>query len=217
MRSYRHILLAFAAVTVFASGASAAKPKPAPARAATAGTEVATFAGGCFWTMENDFEGVPGVKSVTSGYTGGTMKNPSYEDVNSGRTGHYESIEVVFDPAKVTYAQLVDRFWHAIDPTQTDGMVCDIGAEYRSMIFTHDARQLQLATESKARLEKSGILSAPVATKIVPATAFYPAEEYHQDFAKRNPAHYAAYREGCGRDRRTFQLFGKAQTLPMPH
>lgn len=218
-RTFRFLpVLAVALLT--AAVALAASPKAPKATmsakmALPAHTETATFAGGCFWSMETDFENFPGVLSVTSGYTGGTKKNPTYEDVGSKTTGHYESVDVLYDPAKVTYAQLLERFWHGIDPTQADGQLYDVGPEYRTAIFYHDAAQQKLALDSKARIEKSGMLRAPVATQILPATVFYAAEDYHQDFAQKNRAYYHQYRQGSGRDQRTLELWGKTQTLPI--
>jgi len=201
-----------------ASCADARSPAPSkatPAASAPAGpTEIATFAGGCFWSVENAFEGVPGVRSVVSGYTGGHLANPRYEDVGSGTTGHAESVEIRFDPRRVTYAQLLDRYWHFIDPMQEDGQICDHGDEYRTAIFWHDDRQRQLAEASKKRIAATSGFKRPIVTEIVPATPFYPAEDYHQDFAKKNPLRYNAYRMGCGRDRRLDELWGKAAVHP---
>jgi peptide-methionine (S)-S-oxide reductase len=186
------------AVATLALAAEARKPKPVLARA--------TFAGGCFWCMEPPFEKIPGVASVTSGYTGGEKVDPTYEEVSAGRTGHAEAVEVLYDPAKVTYSQLLDVFWHNIDPTQADGQFCDHGRQYRTAIYTHDAEQKRLAEESRQQVMAK--LQKPVVTEIVPAARFYPAEEYHQDFYKRNPVRYYTYRAGCGRDRRLKQLWG---------
>lgn len=197
-----------------ASAACASSDKTAATAKAGRSTEIATFAGGCFWSVENAFEGVPGVRSVVSGYTGGHLANPRYEDVGSGRSGHAEAVEIRFDPARVTYAQLLDRFWHFIDPTQVDGQICDHGDEYRTAIFWHDEKQRQLAEASKQRMEATRGLPGPIVTGIVKASAFYPAEAYHQDFAKKNPVRYAAYRMGCGRDRRLDELWGKAAVHP---
>lgn len=183
-----------------AGGARAGAPAPKPVLAR------ATFAGGCFWCMEPPFEKIPGVSSVTSGYTGGEKANPTYEEVSSGGTGHAESVEIQYDPAKVTYAQLLDVFWHNIDPTQADGQFCDHGRQYRTAIYYHDAEQQRLAEESKRQVMAK--LQRPVVTEIVAASRFYPAEEYHQDFYKRNPIRYYTYRAGCGRDRRLKQLWG---------
>jgi peptide-methionine (S)-S-oxide reductase len=180
--------------------AEAKAPKPPTARA--------TFAGGCFWCMEPPFEKIPGVASVTSGYTGGQKVNPSYEEVSAGGTGHAESVDIVYDPAKVTYAQLLDVFWHNVDPTQGDGQFCDHGHQYRTAIFYHDAEQKRLAEESREKVQAR--LQKPVVTEIVAASRFYPAEEYHQDFWKKSPARYNAYRAGCGRDARLKQIWGEA-------
>ena len=193
----------------------AVKPALASPPARAARTETATFAGGCFWCMEAQFEGVPGVRSVTSGYTGGWKKHPTYEEVCAHTTGHLESVEIVFDPAVVTYARLLDRFWHGVDPTQADGQFCDIGDSYRSAIFYHGEGQHRLALASKAALERSGVLHGPVVTRIVAAAEFWPAEEYHQDFWKKNPKRYHEYREGCGRDRRLARLWGRAAVKPL--
>jgi len=186
------------------SGAKAATPAPTT----TPATERATFAGGCFWCMETAFEGKPGVLSVTSGFSGGPEKNPTYAIVSSGKTGHAESVQVEFDPKRISYSKLLDIFWHNIDPTQADGQFCDHGRQYRSAIFWNGATQHRLAEESKRAIEASKRLKRPIVTQIVPFTAFYPAEEYHQDYYKKNPEHYAAYREGCGRDRRLREIWG---------
>jgi peptide-methionine (S)-S-oxide reductase len=187
--------------------AFAAASLPAVAQAPAAATAKATFAGGCFWCVEADFDKVPGVISTTSGYTGGTTVNPTYREVGSGRTGHAESVEVVYDPAKVTYAQLLDAYWHNIDPLVKDRQFCDVGDEYRTAIFVHDEEQRRLAEESKKRVEAQ--LKAPVYTEIVAAGAFYPAEEYHQDYHLKNPIRYKYYRWNCGRDQRLEQIWGK--------
>ncbi len=173
------------------------------------GLEKATFAGGCFWCMEPAFDHVPGVVSVTVGYTGGTKKNPTYEEVSSGTTGHAESIEVVYDPTKVSYEKLLDIFWHNIDPTVKDRQFCDVGHQYRSAIFYHNEEQKRLAEASKEALEASKRLKGPVYTEIVPASTFYPAEEYHQEYYKKNPVRYKYYRWNCGRDQRLKELWGK--------
>lgn len=206
------LLLPLAAVAATAPAAT----KPAtPAKSAA--VEHATFAGGCFWTMESKFEGFPGVVSVTSGYTGGHVNNPSYEEVSEGTTGHLESIDVVFDPTRVTYSQLLDRYWRSIDPTQSNGQACDHGDEYRSAIFWHDQTQKRLAEASKQKLDDAHTLPRPIVTQIVAASTFFPAEQYHQDFWKKNPEHYAAYREGCGRDRMLAHLWGKDATMALEH
>jgi peptide-methionine (S)-S-oxide reductase len=192
----------------------AAAPKTrAPAHSAPPDTTaIATFAGGCFWCEEVTFEGRPGVISVTSGYTGGHVKNPTYEQVGTGTTGHFESVNIVYDPRKTTYAKLLDIFWHNVDPTQDDGQFCDRGPEYRSVIFYHDESQHQLALQTKKQIEASGRLKKPIVTQIVAATEFYPAEEYHQDFYRKNPTEYHRYREGCGRDARLKAIWGSLDT-----
>ena len=176
----------------------------APAHAADA---VATFAGGCFWCTESDFEKVPGVISAVSGYTGGRVPNPSYEDVSDGATGHIESVEVRFDPAKVSYEQLLKLYWHSIDPTVKDRQFCDVGSQYRTAIFTHDAAQRRLAETTKAEVAKQ--LGVTIHTELLEAGIFYPAEDYHQDYYKKNPIRYKFYRANCGRDARLEEVWGK--------
>jgi len=156
----------------------------------------ATFAGGCFWCMVHPFDELKGVVKVTSGYTGGVTKNPTYEDVSSGTTGHREAVEIVYDPHQITYAKLLDVFWHNVDPTNDAGQFCDQGPQYRSAIFFHDAEQKRLAEASKAALQKR----MKVYTDVLAAGPFYPAEEYHQDYYKKNPVRYRFYRLNCGRD-----------------
>lgn len=169
----------------------------------------AIFAGGCFWCMEEAFESVEGVVSVTSGYMGGQKANPSYEDVSAGGTGHAESVEVVYDPAKVSYRRLLDIFWRNIDPTTPDRQFCDRGNQYRSAIFYQDDQQKRLAEASKQAVEKSKPFKEPIVTQIVPASAFYVAEGYHQDFYKKNPIRYKFYKYNCGRAQRLEELWGK--------
>ena len=176
--------------------------------AAAPTTAQAIFAGGCFWCVESDFDKVDGVLSTTSGYTGGTLANPSYEQVSSKRTGHAEAVEVVFDPSKVSYEKLVEHFWRTIDPTTKDRQFCDVGTPYRTAIFTVDAAQMQAALASRMALEKSKPFKEPIVTEVVTATAFYPAEEYHQNYYKKNPLRYQYYRTSCGRDARLKQLWG---------
>jgi len=173
------------------------------------GLEKATFAGGCFWCVEDAFEQVEGVVSVTSGYTGGQKENPTYEQVSAGGTGHAESVEVLYDPKKVSYRQLLEVFWHNIDPTTPDRQFCDHGHQYRSAIFYHNDAQRQLAFESKQALEKSKPFKGAIVTEMVPASKFYPAEEYHQDYYKKNPVRYHFYKFGCGRAQRLKELWGK--------
>jgi peptide-methionine (S)-S-oxide reductase len=170
--------------------------------------EKATFAGGCFWCMEHPFDEIPGVVSVTSGYTGGQKKNPTYEEVSAGGTGHAESVQIIYDPAKVSYEKLLKVFWHNIDPTAKDRQFCDSGHQYRSAIFYHNEEQHRLALQSKAELEKNKAFKEPVVTEIVPATEFYPAENYHQHYYKKNPIRYKYYRFSCGRDQRLKELWG---------
>lgn len=172
--------------------------------------EKATFAGGCFWCMEQPFDKIPGVVSVTSGYTGGREKNPTYEEVSAGGTGHAEAVRVVYDPARVTYEKLLNVFWHNIDPTAKDRQFCDIGNQYRSAIFYHNEVQQRLAMQSKSLLEKNKTFKEPVVTGIVPATEFYPAEDYHQHYYRKNPIRYKYYRFICGRDQRLKELWGAA-------
>jgi peptide-methionine (S)-S-oxide reductase len=160
--------------------------------------------------MEPPFDRVPGVVSTTSGYTGGQVKNPSYEQVSAGGTGHAESVQVVYDSRKVTYAQLLDVYWHNVDPMDGSGQFCDHGNQYRTAIFYHDDEQRRLAEQSKRDLDTSGRLKKPIVTQIVPASAFYPAEEYHQDYYRKNPVRYRFYRFNCGRDARLEQVWGKA-------
>jgi peptide methionine sulfoxide reductase msrA/msrB len=167
----------------------------------SAGTlEKATFAGGCFWCMEPPFQKLEGVLSVTPGYTGGNKKNPTYEQVCSGTTGHLEAIEIVFDPEKISYTDLLDVFWRQIDPTDSGGQFADRGHQYKTAIFYHDDRQKKLAEESRAALNSSGRFPRPVVTEIIPASEFYPAEKYHQDYYKKNPLRYKLYRQGSSRD-----------------
>jgi len=163
-------------------------------------TELATFAGGCFWCVEAPFEGIDGVISVVSGYAGGKEKNPTYNEVASGMTSHRESVQITFDPEVISYSELVDIFWQTFDPTDVGGSFYDRGSQYESAIFFHDSEQKKVATESKKALDKSGRFDKKVATPIIKYTNFYPAEDYHQDYYKKNPTEYYAYRTGSGRD-----------------
>jgi peptide-methionine (S)-S-oxide reductase len=172
----------------------------------------ATFAGGCFWCMEPPFDKLDGVISTTSGYTGGRKANPTYQEVSAGTTGHTEAVEIVYDPRKVTYAQLLEVFWRNIDPTTPDRQFCDVGSQYRAAIFYHDETQRGLAEQSKQAAARR--LGRPVVTEIAPAATFYVAEEYHQDYYKKNPVRYRFYRAGCGRDQRLGQLWGKDPARP---
>jgi peptide-methionine (S)-S-oxide reductase len=170
----------------------------------------ATFAGGCFWCMEPPYDKLDGVVSTTSGYIGGRTRNPTYEAVSAGGTGHAEAIEVVYDPARIGYAKLLDVFWRNIDPTVRNRQFCDVGDQYRSAIFYHDVEQRRLAEQSKAALEKSKPFPQPIVTEIVAAGAFTPAEAYHQDYYLKNPLRYRFYRHRCGRDQRLEELWGKS-------
>ena len=182
--------------------ASAAGQGSAPQR-----TAIATFAGGCFWCVEADFDKVDGVISTTSGYIGGHSANPTYEQVSHGGTGHAEAVEIAYDPAKVSYQKLLDVFWHNIDPLAKDRQFCDHGDQYRSAIFYHGEEQRSLAEASKAAVEKR--FKQPTQTAIVAAGPFYKAEEYHQDYYVKNPIRYKFYRFNCGRDARLEELWGK--------
>ena len=187
-----------------ALAATGSQADPAP-------TETATFAGGCFWCMQPPFENLPGVISTTVGYTGGHTKNPTYEEVSAGDTGHAESVQIVFDPTRIRYEQLLDVFWHNVDPITPEAQFCDRGHQYRSAIFYHSEEQRRLAEESKERLDASTRFDRPIVTEIVAATEFYPAEEYHQKYHEKNPARYSFYRWNCGRDQRLKQLWGESR------
>ncbi len=174
---------------------------------ASAAEAVATFAGGCFWCMEPPFEALPGVASVTSGYSGGTKEKPTYEEVSGGGTGHAEAVKIVYDPAKLSFEKLLDVFWRNIDPTVAGRQFCDVGSQYRSAIFVHDAAQRKAAERSLAEVQQK--LGVPVKTEVADAGPFYRAEEYHQDYAKKNPIRYGYYRANCGRDARLEQIWGE--------
>ena len=171
--------------------------------------EKATFAGGCFWCMEPPFDKLDGVISTTSGYCGGKEKNPTYKQVSAGETGHAEAVEIWYDPSRISYAELLDVFWRNIDPTQKDGQFADTGAQYRTAIFYHNEEQRRLAETSKKELGNSDRFSKEIVTEIVPATPFYRAEEYHQDYYKKNPLRYKLYRYGSGRDDYLVRKWGK--------
>ena len=196
------LLLALAAL-----GATPAGAQPPPdARK----TEIAVFAGGCFWCMEPPFDALDGVLSTTSGYTGGPVESPSYEQVSKGGTGHREAVRVEYDPARVAYPQLLEVFWRNVDPLDGGGQFCDRGTQYASAIFTAGAGQRRLAEASKRALEQSKLLDQRIATEILEASPFYPAEEYHQDYARKNPIRYRFYRNRCGRDARLLAVWGSA-------
>jgi peptide-methionine (S)-S-oxide reductase len=169
----------------------------------------AYFAGGCFWCMEEAFEKVDGVTAVLSGYMGGRVKNPSYEEVSAGQTGHAESVEVQYDPAKVSYTQLLEAFWKNIDPITPNAQFCDHGSQYRAVIFFQGEEQKRLAEESKRAIEELKRFTAPIVTELTMASEFYPAEEYHQNFYKKNPIRYKFYKYNCGRAQRLETLWGK--------
>jgi peptide-methionine (S)-S-oxide reductase len=195
-------ILTFFALAFAATSLSAQQPNVPP------GMAVATFAGGCFWCMEPPFDKLPGVTATISGYTGGTKVNPTYEQVSSGATGHAESVQVIYDPKKITYEKLLETYWVNVDPTVKDRQFCDSGTQYRTAIFYNDEAQRKAAEASKADLEKSKPFKEAIVTPIVMAGAFYPAEDYHQDYYKKNPVRYQIYRSGCGRDARLKQLWG---------
>ena len=178
------------------------------ARVGEDSVDTATFAGGCFWCMVHPFDELPGVIKVTSGYTGGTKVNPTYEEVSAGGTGHAESVQILYDPSKIEYDHLLNVYWHNIDPLTPNAQFCDHGNQYRSAIFYHGDQQRIAAEATKDTLTKSGRFTQPIVTQIVAATAFYPAEDYHQDYYKKNPVRYKFYRWNCGRDQRLKQLWG---------
>ena len=176
---------------------------------ATSGTATkAYFAGGCFWCMEEAFEKLDGVLDVVSGYMGGSVKNPSYEQVSAGQTGHAESVEVRYDPAKVTYTQLLEAFWRNVDPITPNAQFCDHGTQYRAVIFYQGEDERRAAEDSKRAIEQSKRFSTPIVTQLTAASEFYPAEEYHQDFYKKNPIRYKYYKFTCGRAQRLESLWG---------
>jgi peptide-methionine (S)-S-oxide reductase len=208
------LLLALLMVTSTACGQPDARSKPTAVNASAGLSSspdsigIATFAGGCFWCTEADFDKMPGVISTTSGYIGGTTVNPTYKQVSAGKTGHIEAVQVRFDPAKTNFAKLLAAFWPTIDPLTPDRQFCDGGSQYRSAIFYHDAEQKRQAEASKAALAASGRFTQPIVTEILPATEFYPAEEYHQDYHVKNPIRYSYYRSNCGRDARLAEVWG---------
>ncbi len=191
--------------TLLAIGAAATEPSPPAGEAPPA---KATFAGGCFWCMEPPFDKLEGVLSTTSGYIGGRKPDPTYAEVSAGGSGHAEAVQVAFNPSKISYEALLEVFWRNIDPTTLDRQFCDTGDQYRTGIFYHDEAQRGLAEESKKRLEAAGTLHRPIVTEITSAGVFWPAEEFHQDYYKKNPLRYKYYRYGCGRDRRLEELWG---------
>ena len=208
MKLIHRINLLLATLLAITCGLALAQTLPAKLNAAT--TTKATFAGGCFWCMEAPFDKLPGVISTTSGYIGGSVKNPTYEQVSSGRTGHTEAVQVVYDSTKVSYEKLLEVFWANIDPTVKNAQFCDHGSQYRSGVFFHDDAQRKAAEASRAALDKSKPFKQPIVTEITKAAEFYAAEDYHQDYYMKNPVRYKLYRNGCGRDARLKELWGKA-------
>ncbi len=200
--------LIFCSVSLLACAAAAVWPSSGSLGAAT--TAKAYFAGGCFWCMEEAFEKVDGVLAVVSGYMGGTVPNPSYEEVSAGRTGHAESVEVTYDPSKVTYQKLLDAFWRNVDPLTPNAQFCDHGSQYRAAIFYSTDEEKRLSEDSKRAIEQSKRFPQPIVTQLVQASTFYPAEDYHQDYYKKNPLRYKYYKFGCGRVQRLETLWGKS-------
>ena len=192
---------------VAASMLALVMPQGVPATTAD-GLAVATFAGGCFWCVESDFDRVPGVVKTISGYTGGTVENPTYKQVTAGGTGHREAVQIHYDPEQVSYERLLHVFWRSVDPTDGGGQFCDRGVSYRTAIFTGSEEERRRAEASKDAIDRSEVLDAHIATTIEPAGAFYPAEDYHQDYYTKNPVRYRFYRFSCGRDSRVQQLWG---------
>lgn len=209
------IVAALTLMIVAVSGAALLAAEPAPTKTqpatetkASDGLETATFSSGCFWCTESDFDKVKGVKETISGFMGGTTKNPTYEEVSRGNTGHAETLQLKFDPKVVSYKQLLDYYWHHVDLLDGDGQFCDRGNQYRPVIFVHTPEQRKLAEESKVAIDKSGRFDKPVAVQIVDASAFSPAEAYHQNYHETHPLKYRYYRYACGRDARIKQLWG---------
>jgi len=201
--SIRGALMALSVAVAAHAGAQAPKDPPP-------GKALATFAGGCFWCMEAPYDKLDGVITTTSGYMGGTKKNPTYGEVSSGATGHTEVVQVVYDPAKVSYEKLLDVYWHNVDPTVTDRQFCDVGSQYRTAIFVHTEDQRKAAEKSKDEVAKTKPFKEPIVTPVVAAGDFWPAEDYHQDYYIKNPVRYTYYRTGCGRDARLKSLWGAA-------
>jgi len=201
--------LAALAIASAAAGAAAQQestPMPKDTHA------LATFAGGCFWCMEPPYDKLDGVLATTSGYTGGDKADPTYQEVSAGGTGHAEAVQITYDPAKVSYQELLEVFWRNVDPLDAGGQFCDRGDQYRTAIFVHDATQRGLAEDSKQALVDSGRFEQPIVTEIVAAGPFYPAEDYHQDYYEKNPLRYKFYRWNCGRDQRLAELWGEQPT-----
>lgn len=211
-RALRLVLVGCLWMTVQATAEQS--PEGAAAEMEKEKLEKAILAGGCFWCMQPVYDKLPGVVSTTVGYTGGAKPNPTYEEVSTGRSGHFEAIEVTFDPNKISYSQLLDAFWRSIDPTQDYGQFADLGPQYRTAIFYQGEEQKGLALQSKAKLEKSGKFSEPIVTPLLPASPFYPAEEYHQKYYLKNAGHYARYKVGSGRAGFLEKMWGKEKANP---
>lgn len=206
----KNIIVTLILISLVAAGCAQAAVPASRASAKAAGNRaVATFAGGCFWCMQPPFDRLPGVISSTAGYTGGSKNNPTYEEVSEGGTGHAEAVQIVYDPTKVSYAKLLDVFWHNVDPTVSDQQFCDHGNQYRTAIFYHDTAQKAEVEKSILAIEK-GKKIGRIFTQVVPASTFYPAEGYHQKYYLKNPVRYKFYRLNCGRDRRLKELWGVA-------
>jgi peptide-methionine (S)-S-oxide reductase len=204
LKKFLNLVLSIGVILLLPGGAAyAASQSGGPAA-----TAKATFAGGCFWCMEPPYDKLDGVMSTISGYAGGKKKNPTYEEVSAGNTGHTEVVQVTYDPKKITYEKLLDVFWRNVDPLTANRQFCDVGSQYRTAIFYHDENQKRLAEESKKALSKR--FKEPIVTEIVAATEFYPAEDYHQDYYIKNPLRYKYYRYNCGRDQRLEALWGPA-------
>ncbi len=199
---FRTLLIALIASVILSQQAVAAAGTP------SSHYETALFAGGCFWCVESDFDKIPGVIETVSGYTGGHKPDPTYQEVVAGGTGHTEVVQIVYDPAKITYRELVDKLWRTIDPTTPNRQFCDSGNQYRTAIFYNSPQQKMAAEQSKMALEKTKPFEAPIVTEITQATKFYAAEDYHQNFYKKNPLRYNFYRLNCGRDQRLEHLWG---------
>lgn len=209
----KQVLVTLLVVFSAASSADAKAETDTPQKAPPQKIETAIFAGGCFWCMESPFDKLDGVISTVSGYTGGKAKNPSYKQVVTGGTGHMEAVKISYDPAKISYRQLLKTFWVNIDPTNDKGQFCDRGSQYLSAIFYSSQQQHSAAEQSLVAIEKAKLLHKPIVTSILPAQQFYPAEEYHQDYYLKNPVRYRFYRAGCKRDRRLRMLWN-GKTLP---
>ncbi|RJS94061.1 peptide-methionine (S)-S-oxide reductase MsrA [Salinisphaera sp. Q1T1-3] len=215
-RRFQHLLCATLAWLVIAPAVTAAPGPEAPFKPADTGPHrsVAIFAGGCFWCVEEAFDHIKGVTQTINGYTGGHVANPSYEDVTSETSGHFEAVKVIYDPAEVGYAHLLQVFWHNIDPTDDKGQFCDRGSSYRARIFAVNPAQMKTAEHTKETLVADADAPHPITTQIVPATTFYPAESYHQNYYEKNPLRYKFYRNACGRDRTLDKLWGDQARKP---